>query len=777
MAVTRPPRVEERGACERGAARRMPVATPPSCRPPPPILVALAVVILVTFLASPSRAVNRVHTVFEPAHRTLQDQSCLTYGCPPPPPPPTEAQSPPTSEAQPKVTQEAAAPFRSFVPARYAASPPPASRSPSPSPSPPRPPPPAPALTGCEATGECSVESLVRRHAVDNTVVVTFGNMKQAHFTENWVYHLRKLGVGGLLVGMMNMRFDQPRYVRLAAKLRPLGVGVYTVNSPEVRRQPQGGRWFHVLPLLRTGARVLLSDSDVVWLRDPRPYLQAVELLHPKLDFTVSSDAQGGSDGRRLPTTDVASSRRRRARGMESGSEEADLDLEAFGHCWTSMNIGIMHFPPGARPGTLAAMEQAVAHLSEENNLGRVDQGPINYRWKHGAGKWRWKRQLHAVRDVTGSRLCGMLNGTSVGGVLPSAQFCNTLTHSVLQLWKAQSVRPFVVHATWMRTQAEPYKRMRLREESVWRDEATWYGAGPRGNTRHTTSLGPIDPPAGLMVYEPDLRPEWLEIRPMSYKGGIPIHHLVLMHEQLRQLRNALFIARALGRALVLPHTICTCEMGFFPYHVQTSCKASDHPTLQLPSNCSLDHYLDPPNLEKSPYKHRERSFLTNPRTPIHLLRASAVRVRVCASGASSSAGECTRTHSRSLLGFAGGGEVRLPPKPTIGQLRSQLENHASRVLVFDDVLASFGGWGASDDARELSRFHEDAQALLSSWCCTDDPRFKRLAGVIPYVLPPLEGQSIWRGHARLTWAASALAEVFDAANQSARAREIRPLP
>ena len=115
----------------------------------------------------------------------------------------------------------------------------------------------------------------MRRHAVDNTVVVTFGNMKQAHFTENWVYHLRKLGVGGLLVGMMNMRFDQPRYVRLAAKLRPLGVGVYTVNSPEVRRQPQGGRWFHVLPLLRTGARVLLSDSDAVWLRDPRPYFPA----------------------------------------------------------------------------------------------------------------------------------------------------------------------------------------------------------------------------------------------------------------------------------------------------------------------------------------------------------------------------------------------------------------------------------------------------------------------------------------------------------------------
>ena len=75
----------------------------------------------------------------------------------------------------------------------------------------------------------------------------------------------------------------------------------------------------------------------------------------------------------------------------------------------------------------------------------------------------------------------------------------------------------------------------------------------------------------------------------------------------------------------------------------------------------------------------------------------------------------------------------------------------------------------------ELRQWHEDAQALLSSWCCTDDKRFKRLAGVIPYLLPPLEGQSVWRGHERLSWAASALAEVFEIAKEPQRAAEIRP--
>ena len=95
------------------------------------------------------------------------------------------------------------------------------------------------------------------------------------------------------------------------------------------------------------------------------------------------------------------------------------------------------------------------------------------------------------------------------GGVLPAAQFCNTLTHDVLQLWRARAVRPYVVHATWMRqqaeattppppraprlqprapslqprapslraraSQAEAFKLMRLREARLWRDAPAWY--------------------------------------------------------------------------------------------------------------------------------------------------------------------------------------------------------------------------------------------------------------------------------------------------------------
>ena len=212
-------------------------------------------------------------------------------------------------------------------------------------------------------------------------------------------------------------------------------------------------------------------------MRDPRPYLRMLERLHPKMDFAVSSDSQGVTDSRgaRSDPADRAAAGGAGESGATGGAQRApngraqgidaeasrllreavDLDIASRQLCWVSMNIGIMLFPPG-RPGALTAITEATTHLASEGNLRRVDQGPINYRWKHGAGDWRWKRELFPVRDRSGRRLCGLTNGTSVAAVLPVAQFCNTLTHSVLQLWKGAGVRPFAVHATWMRQQREP---------------------------------------------------------------------------------------------------------------------------------------------------------------------------------------------------------------------------------------------------------------------------------------------------------------------------------
>ena len=61
----------------------------------------------------------------------------------------------------------------------------------------------------------------------------------------------------------------------------------------------------------------------------------------------------------------------------------------------------------------------------------------------------------------------------------------------------------------------------------------------------------------------------------------------------------------------------------------------------------------------------------------------------------------------------------------------------------------------------------------MAGRCCTSDPRFKRTAGEVPYLLPPLEGQTHWRGEPRLSWVAGALAYSFEAAGDKAMAIDV----
>jgi hypothetical protein len=188
---------------------------------------------------------------------------------------------------------------------------------------------------------------------------------------------------------------------------------------------------------------------------------------------------------------------------------------------------------------------------------------------------------------------------------------------------------------------------------------------------------------------------------------------------------------------------------------------------LRLPNPCPIDHYLDPAKLEGSPYAHRERSFFSNARTPPTLLRTRRV-VRVVVDG-----GEGGGDGGRESKGGGGGNgsALALPAAPSAALLRRLLGSVSARVIHFEDVTHAFGGFDSAEDAH---KWHEDAQALLSTWCCTSEPAFKPLAGVVPYLLPPLKparGQPpYWRGNPWLRWEAEALSLAFLHANDTAMA-------
>ena len=599
--------------------------------------------------------------------------------------------------------------------------------------------------------------AIVGRATSQNTVVVTIIDRHAITFALNWARHLRAAGVETPLVGLMNIPKGTASFLDYSRRLGVHGALAYSVDDRLQQQLPsQGGRWFYLLPLLKTGVRVLLSDSDVVWLRDPRPYFAALESAHPMLDFSVSTDSEWPTDGRRLSTM------------------ASELDVEGYSSCLASMNIGIMHFPPRSRPGSLRAVHEMVAHLSLPGNLKRVDQGPINHRWKRGADGWLWKRPMHPVKEAEGwstkdLRLCALVNGTVNAGVLPLAQFGNTLSHGLLNTAASVSsksdsiIKPFAVHATWMRSQEVAYKIWRLRELGYWYDHTSWYegdafrmgGSSARAGGHRTQEKWR----RGFLSYTPQVPPDLLQPATLPRKGGVvglPYAHLRLMREQLSQLRNALFLSRALNRTLILPRTLCSCELGFHPKHVQADCYANGHgKRLTLPHACSIDHYLDPNALSRGGsgsasssssssgpfYSVRESSFLSHPLTP-RAVKEEALHI-LPHSGSGSISSKAAST-------------MRLPrDRMTSSSLRRILSDHSSRRLHFEDVRNAFGGFDGAM-AGQSNLHHSEAQTLLSSWCCTQLSAFGEKKGLVPYLLPPLEGSG-WRGAPALKWVARAL--------------------
>ena len=317
---------------------------------------------------------------------------------------------------------------------------------------------------------------------------------------------------------------------------------------------------------------------------------------------------------------------------------------------------------------------------------------------------------------------------------------------------------------------------MRLREQMAWWDPPEWYGvlnrsvgAAMTGSASMTGSAAstPVDGSPRFLSYNASLA-SLATVRPrLQTRGAIPLHHFRLMHAQLRRLRSALFVARLLGRALILPPMLCGCELGFWIGHVGKDCRADGHrAALQMPYICPIDHYLFPRTLAESAFTHRERTFLDNPRTP-QSLKDDTVTVQLCR-GARCAEDRTRRTASGTRLLRRGAGET---------ELVTTLASAPERILHFEDIEHALGHF---DSEARSAQYHSEAQSLLSSWCCTSHAAFKSAGGEVPYLLPPLParaGERAWRGEKRLDAAAQVLVQMYTEAGDALIAEELRPCP
>jgi hypothetical protein len=226
-------------------------------------------------------------------------------------------------------------------------------------------------------------DTLARQHARDQVLFVTFTNFEQVVFAVNWARQLKVVGLRGLVGTPVEL---PPAHMH---NIRAAGSSLFCANSELIRRNPQAGRWAEVAPLLRFGLHVIISDSDVSWLRNPTAYFHEVRRKHPAVDFLLCTDrAYNGYNGAPLLA----------APHHSADLDPHDLDLEADGEFMAvpSYNIGIMVLYAHAAANLSAMIDvlwiDAVSRTVIERGrkepmrggLSAWDQGPINKFVLHG---------------------------------------------------------------------------------------------------------------------------------------------------------------------------------------------------------------------------------------------------------------------------------------------------------------------------------------------------------------------------------------------------------
>lgn len=523
--------------------------------------------------------------------------------------------------------------------------------------------------------------AFLEAHAGNHGVVMaTFSSADAGPMMSSFATFVRRhVGDCSAVVGLMHLPGARaPAHAAPLAALQGNGMGVFVSGPTEGTLGFQAGRWPHAARLLAVaagaGLHLLLSDSDVAWVRDPRPYIAAAFASHGDVDA--------------LSTVDYHNDESRPLRPLpRMSTAPGDLDLEPGSLCKFSINVGVLVLRADRR-GARALLDAAVEAVRAKAPRS-VDQGAINRAWKAQLPPGGLHREQGAS--------CGLLDGGARLGVLPSAQFLTVLGYSQRRLHEVRAVEPICVHAVFLSSpdgQAPASKLMRMRENGLFADPWDYY-----------------EKPPPLLVYEPQVPPDAiLKASPMNMSTGIPDTHLSLVAMQLAQLRAALAVAQALNRSLVLPRLYCVCEHGFGPTHVGVDCTARS--AARMPHDCPADIVYRPTMFLRLFPAHREKGFLDRHEVPAAVVSSRTVST-ICGPGE--------------------GAACCLPQRGvTAATLAQALGSCPAHVLDVGDVRGLLGPqvWSRGRDARFAERFGN----VLGGWCCGQpEGKFRASGGVVPY--------------------------------------------
>ncbi|XP_010907098.1 arabinosyltransferase XEG113 isoform X2 [Elaeis guineensis] len=288
-------------------------------------------------------------------------------------------------------------------------------------------------------------KEMLEHWAKENVIIVTFGNYAYMDFILTWVRHLTDLNVYNLLVGAMDTKILEALYWK-GIPVFDMGSNMDTMDagwgSPKFHKMGRE-KVFLINALLPFGYEVLMCDTDMVWLKNPLPYLARF----PEADVLTSSDQV-------IPTV-------------------TDDSLEVWQQVTGAYNVGIFHWRP-TDPAKKLAKEWIDLLVADDEIW---DQNGFN-------------DLLHKVLGppVEGeSGLVYAFDGTLKLGILPASIFCSGHTFFVQAMHQQLRLEPYAVHTTFQYAGIDG-KRHRLREAMLFYDQQAYY-----------------DSPGGFLTFKPNI--------------------------------------------------------------------------------------------------------------------------------------------------------------------------------------------------------------------------------------------------------------------------------
>jgi len=492
---------------------------------------------------------------------------------------------------------------------------------------------------------------LARQHASpDNMLIVTYVNKNRLDFALTMVRHLLAVGQPHHLVGAL----DEEALVGLEEH----GVPCYLLDYSRLSTSDTGWgtsafrklglyKVRMVLELARTGVDTLTVDADALILRDPLPYFRAL----PQADVLMSSDHLASTNG------------------------YADEGLEGEGAFGAAFNIGFIFI-----------RARALEFVEEWNRMVQSQ-----------ASAWDQNLFADALREhhentLTPERLKPMFQTKSgrhlMAGVLPVSLFASGHTFFVTRMAHLMRTQPYMVHTTFQYGGAQG-KRHRLREAMIWEDDEAYYS---QPDFLHFD----LDVPYEL-TYVNGGRVGADGTQPFEKRMSVA-QHFALLHHQLTQIRDALALAQALGRVLILPRLVCGLDRWWAPHSGIIPGSAARLPLLE----CPADHVIDLERMGKPEKTLREAGMLCNPRVPSSVLMSQR---------------NVTLPHPAVAKDGAGRDAAYDKVSAAVRTLRQ--EHAAVKVLHVAGKLPDYRAVLAANTAKNFERTVSSYGGL---WCCNRPP-------------------------------------------------------